>query len=93
MTENAGTPSIRRKLHLLELSGGRGQSVHLRELGIEEAVVRRERIHEIAVVPHQVAQEHLRFLDHHRRQFGREGRKAASIFGSAEHAVESQPLR
>ena len=71
---------------------GAGNPYSLREAGIEKRIVRRERLHEIAVIPYEVAQEHLRFLDHHRCQFRREGRIAAPIFGSAEDAVESQPL-
>ena len=67
-----GALRVRRELHHLELILRRGHAVHLGQLRGEEAVVRRQRFHEVAIVPHEVMQQRARLLGHRERQLGRE---------------------
>ena len=80
------------KRHALELARRRGQAVDARELGIEEAVLGSESIHEVAVVPHEISEQQPRLLNHHRRELGRELRIPAAILHGSERAIEPQPL-
>ena len=84
---------VGRKLHAIEFVRGRRHAVDRRQIGIDKAVVGGERIHEVAVVPHQVADEKLGFLRHRHGGFTVELRISPAVARGRQHAVKTQPLR
>ena len=92
LAENAGAWERFGELDDLELSRRLRQTVQPREIGIQEAVVGRQRFHEIAIVPHEVPQKHPRLLHHHRRELRRKRRIPSVVFRRGQHAIEAQPL-
>ena len=64
--------SVCGELHHLELILRRGHAVDLRELRRQEAVISRQRFHEVAIVPHQVMQQRARLFRHCERKLRRE---------------------
>ena len=79
------------KLHHLELILRRRQAVHLGELRRQEAVIGRQRFHEVAIVPDQMMQQRPRLFGHRQRQLGRERLIPVRLHG-IDDAIEAQPL-
>ena len=69
MPQDAGASGFVGELDTLEILGGRRHLVYGREIGIDEAVFRRKDLHEVAIVPDQIADKTLRLLRHGARKF------------------------
>ena len=63
------------------------------QVGIDEAVVGGEGLHEVLVVPDQVSHEPLGFLRHRHCQLAAEQGEHAAVARRGHNAVEAQPLR
>ena len=91
LAENARAIRSCRELHHLELFLRRRQTVHLGQLRRQEAVIRRQRFHEVAIVPDEMMQQRARLLGHRERQLRRERLKPVCLH-RIDHAIEAQPF-
>ena len=70
--------------------GGRGRQVVERgEIGAHERIVRGEKLHEVAIIPHQAGDEAPCLLRHCQRQLAIELRKAPPFFELGHQLVEA----
>ena len=86
-------PGFRWELNPGEILRGRGNLIYRRQVGIDEAVVRRERFHEVPIVPDQVVDETLRLLRHRPRKLLAEQRVNPPLARGGKNPVEPQPFR
>src|SRR5262249_18042355 len=92
LSQNSSTLRISWKRHLIKILCRGSYSVDARQFRTDVAVVRREQLHEVVVVPYKIGDEGARFGRHGVDRFTSEVREFAAILAGSCEAVKTQPL-